>query len=199
MSLLLHLVDTSHLNLQKCENIIKQNILYISIWLEYTYCSPSVTTKHNEMSVPIDLVWITVCHYGFTAHTDISTLSPLFHQQQTPHLHEACIKWPEKSRWCHFWQQHVSLRVLSLSLLSVSAAVLVPYQRFPQSDLWVLLWSFESDQMCSDLAENSSQDVHDISVCSSLQLLWQSHYYRIHSYSECISIIPLSSYSVPNK
>lgn len=141
--------------------------MYISSCLEYNFCCPSVTTKHKEMSVPIDLVWKTVCHYGFTIHTDINTLSALYQQQQTPHLHETCIKWAEKSSWCHCWQllkgqQHVSLRVLSLSLLNVSAAVLVPYQRCLQSDLWVLLWSFESDQMCSDPAEYSSQDVHDV-------------------------------------
>ncbi len=145
----------------------------------------------------------------FTIHTDSNALSPLYQQQQTPHLHDTCIKWAEKSSWCHCWQlQHstsskdssMCLRVLSLSLLNVSAAVLVPYQRCLQSDLWVLLWSFESVltllriavKMCMTSACSTPVAIA-VSYCRLLQnsfLQWMHQHY-------CTFISQV--YSVPNK
>lgn len=84
------------------------------------------------MSVPIDLVWKTVCHCGFTIHTDINTLSALYQQQQTPHLHETCIKWAEKSSWCHCWQlQHSTSSKDSSMCLSGSCHCLCSMFRQP--------------------------------------------------------------------
>lgn len=88
-----------------------------------------------------------------------------------------------------------------------------------KSDLWVLLWSLESDQIFSDPTEICRQDVwrpracpHDMSVCSTPMAMsyacWQSVLWNIQK-SKCYLILTvnrlaLSSfisqvYRVPNK
>lgn len=159
------------------------------------------------MSVPIDLVWITVCHYGFTTHTDINTLSPLFQQQQTPHLHETCIKWAEKSSWCHCWQlQHSTSSKDSSMCLSGSCHCLCSMFRQPY---WCHIKDFYNliCESCSGhsrvtrcvltLLRIAVKIVHYMSACSTPVAIAFS-YCRLRlcqsHYSECISIIPLSSH-----